>query len=203
MEFCPSISCLHPKHSSKGIARMPKYIYLVRHGECKANVDGVIAGAGDDSPLTELGKQQAVDAAKNLNGIQFDLIVTSPMTRAKDTAEIIANELGFDKAKIVPKIEFNEKEVGEFSGKPKEEYFAFEKSGGEAGETTTDMQERVRSGIDWLKQQNFQNALLVTHNGTVRMIRTVLEHLSAKEFANMPQLANGEFLKIDLEHVEA
>ena len=162
---------------------MSKAVYFVRHGECQANVDGVIAGAGDDSPLTNLGKQQAIDTAKNLKGISFDCIITSPMSRAFDTARIIANAFGIEDGKIIIRNEFTEKDVGEFSGRSKAEYFAFEKSGGEAGETTDAMQERVRRGLAWLKTQDFQNALVVTHNGTVRMIGTVIEGLPAKESA--------------------
>ena len=177
---------------------MARYIYFVRHGEAQANVDGVIAGAKDDSPLTQVGEQQALDTAKSLKGIEFDLIVSSPMSRASKTAEIVADELGIDRKKIIKKTEFTEKDVGRFTGKPKKEYFAFEKAGGEAGEPTAAMQTRVRLGLEWLKDQDFQNALVVTHNGTVRMIRTVLEGLPAKEFANIEQLENGQFFKTSL-----
>lgn len=180
---------------------MAKYVYLVRHGECEANVKGVIAGANDDSPLTSKGIQQAKDTADNLKGIDFDLVITSPMARAKDTATIIADELGLEKTKVIPLDHFTEKDVGEFSGKPNAEYFEFEKSGRETGENTTNMQKRVTAGLNWFKGQEFQNALLVTHHGTVRMIKTVLDNLPANEFANIKQLDNGEFLKIDLDEV--
>jgi len=176
---------------------MSKTVYFVRHGECKANIDGVIAGASDDSPLTETGKQQATETANSLAGITFDLVVTSPMSRAKDTAEIIAKNLGITSDKIIVNNDFTEKDVGRFSGQPKATYFEFEKSGGEVGELTGVMQQRVRNGLSWLKEQTFTNALVITHNGTVRMIRTVLDDLPAKEFANLPQLKNGEFLKIE------
>ena len=177
---------------------MSKTVYFIRHGECIANVEGVIAGAGDDSPLTELGKDQACETAKLLCSIEFALIVSSPLSRAKDTASIIASRLGIDSDKIIVNDKFTEKDVGEYTGKPKAEYFAFEKSGGEAGETTDEMQERVRTGLSWLENQDFKVALVVTHNGTVRMIRTVLESLPAKEFANISQLANGHFYKVEL-----
>lgn len=177
---------------------MAKFVYFVRHGECDANVKGVIAGAGDNSPLTDKGREQAKESAENLKGIDFDLIISSPMTRATETASIIAKELGLNKD-IIEKVEFTEKDVGHFSGKPKEEYFAFEKSGGEVGEHTTDMQNRVRQGLEWLKTQDFHNALVVSHNGTVRMARTVLENLPAKEFANIKSLDNGEYLKVEFD----
>lgn len=176
---------------------MSKTVYFVRHGECVANTKGVIAGLGDDSPLTELGRSQAKETAQNLKGINFDLVISSPMSRTVETTKIITNELGLT-TKILTKPEFSEKDVGEFTGKPKEEYFAFEASGGEAGETTSDMQNRVKQGLDWLKLQSFENALVVTHNGTVRMIRTVLENLPAKDFAKIQQLGNGEYYKVEL-----
>lgn len=176
---------------------MSKTVYFVRHGECVANVRGVIAGGGDDSPLTDVGRSQAKKSAQSLKGINFDLIISSPMSRTIETTEIIADELNL-KIEIVTKPEFSEKDVGEFTGKPKEEYFAFEASGGEAGETTSEMQDRVRQGLEWLKQQSFENALVVTHNGTVRMMRTVLEDLPAKDFAKIQQLGNGEYYKVEL-----
>lgn len=59
---------------------MSKTVYFVRHGECVANTKGVIAGLGDDSPLTELGRSQAKETAQNLKGISFDLVISSPMS---------------------------------------------------------------------------------------------------------------------------
>lgn len=177
---------------------MPKNVYFVRHGECVANVKGVIAGGADDSPLTDVGRQQAAQTAASLAGIKFDLVISSPLSRAKDTALIIGGTLGFDVDKIIIQQQFSEKDVGEFTGKPKEDYFTFELAGGEAGETTEEMQQRVREGLEWLKAQDFRNALVVSHNGTIRMIRTVLENLPAKHFAHLSQLHNGEYYQIEL-----
>lgn len=174
---------------------MSKTVYFVRHGECVANTKGVIAGLGDDSPLTDQGIIQAKETAKKLKGIKFNLIISSPMSRTVRTTKIIIEELDL-KSDMIAKPEFSEKDVGEFTGRPKEEYFAFEASGGEAGETTTEMQNRVNLGLEWLQQQTFENALVVTHNGTIRMIRTVLEKLPAKDFAKMKQLGNGEYYKV-------
>lgn len=177
--------------------QMPRVVYFVRHGECIANTLGIIAGQGDDSPLTELGKMQAKETADNFRNITFDLVVASPMSRTVETAKIIVNELGAD-TQIILKPDFTEKDVGEFSGKPKSVYFAFEATGAEVGETCADMQDRVRQGLDWLKGQSFQVALVVTHNGTARMIRTVIDGLPAKDFAKVPQLRNGEYYKVEL-----
>lgn len=66
-------------------------IYLVRHGQSRANAEGILAGHLD-SPLNSIGRQQAKELgelAKNA-GLRFDHIYCSPLIRAKETAQIIA-----------------------------------------------------------------------------------------------------------------
>jgi broad specificity phosphatase PhoE len=63
-------------------------LYLVRHGETEWNVKGITQGQTNSS-LTENGKQQALDTAKELKNINFDAIFSSDLTRTQDTAEII------------------------------------------------------------------------------------------------------------------
>ncbi len=64
-------------------------IYLVRHGETKANFEKVIAGHFD-SPLTEKGKQQARERGKLLQAVKFDAVFSSDLIRARETAELIS-----------------------------------------------------------------------------------------------------------------
>lgn len=70
--------------------------YLVRHGEAENNVLGLLnSGAGKrEYPLTERGRKQAAETAEFLRGEQPDFIVASPVLRARQTAEIIADTLG-------------------------------------------------------------------------------------------------------------
>lgn len=70
-------------------------LYFLRHGQSLANIQGNFAGQRDNSPLTELGIQQAKDAGKmwNEKGISLDKIISSPLIRARKTAEIFANEI--------------------------------------------------------------------------------------------------------------
>ena len=63
--------------------------YFVRHGESEANKNGVIAGGGVDVPLTDLGRQQAAEAAQKAHALNFHSIYHSPMIRAHDTATLI------------------------------------------------------------------------------------------------------------------
>ena len=63
-------------------------IYTIRHGKTELNKANVLRGRSN-YPLNEEGKQQAKEAAAQLQGIVFDYIFTSPLTRAVQTAEII------------------------------------------------------------------------------------------------------------------
>ena len=67
-------------------------IYLIRHGQTEWNLNMRLQG-GKDSPLTELGRQQARAAAVSLQQNPPALILTSPLGRARKTAEIIAKKL--------------------------------------------------------------------------------------------------------------
>ena len=70
-----------------------KKLLFCRHGEAVANEAGLLAGSRSDSPLTEKGRKQAIDTANNLRGHVVDLIVSSSLIRASETAKIIADIL--------------------------------------------------------------------------------------------------------------
>lgn len=72
---------------------MSKQIYLIRHGQSKANAEGRVQG-WFDSPLSELGIQQARCLALRLAAEgRFYALFTSPLRRATQTAQIIAGHL--------------------------------------------------------------------------------------------------------------
>lgn len=70
------------------------YLYLMRHGQTELNVAGLVQGRCD-SPLTELGREQAHAAGRWLAGCgaTFTRIVSSPLGRAKQTAGIVREEI--------------------------------------------------------------------------------------------------------------
>jgi len=67
-------------------------IYLARHGQNKDNVNGILNGHRDE-PLTELGIRQAHEVAEKIKkaDLHFDVVYSSPLTRAFKTAEIISD----------------------------------------------------------------------------------------------------------------
>jgi len=93
-------------------------IYIVRHGETEWNKSHVVMGQ-KDSPLTELGIEQAKTTATKLKDVNFDLIISSDLPRAYKTAEIIKSE----RPLIVETSELlRERNYGHFQGRPKAEY---------------------------------------------------------------------------------
>jgi 2,3-bisphosphoglycerate-dependent phosphoglycerate mutase/probable phosphoglycerate mutase len=74
-------------------------LYVVRHAQSESNAK--VPGAGKDSRLTELGRQQAAAVAARLAGIGIDRVLASPYTRALETADAIRRATGAP-AGIVP-----------------------------------------------------------------------------------------------------
>ena len=66
---------------------------FIRHGQTDWNRDGRLQGSSD-IPLNDTGRGQAADAVAVLDGTTWDAIVSSPLSRARETAEIISDGLG-------------------------------------------------------------------------------------------------------------
>jgi broad specificity phosphatase PhoE len=64
-------------------------LYLIRHGESTHNAAGRIQGQSD-AALSELGRRQGFAAAEVLRSLPLDAIYSSPLRRAKETAEAVA-----------------------------------------------------------------------------------------------------------------
>ena len=73
------------------------HLWLLRHGETEWSRDGNYTGL-TDLPLTRVGEQQAISAARHLDGITFDAVLSSPLKRAVRTAELA----GFPDPQILP-----------------------------------------------------------------------------------------------------
>jgi broad specificity phosphatase PhoE len=93
----------------------PKTIYFVRHGESQANLDGVYAGWAD-SPLTDRGRAQAHAGAKEASRLGIEKIISSDLHRAFETACIIADTIGVERAEIITDGRLREVNVGKLTG---------------------------------------------------------------------------------------
>lgn len=94
------------------------HLFLIRHGETDWNSEGRIQGH-TDTPLNARGILQAQQLAARLAGEQIDALYTSPLARARTTAEIIARQTGI--AAICDE-RLKEKGIGELEGLTADEF---------------------------------------------------------------------------------
>ena len=65
-------------------------LYFVRHGQSEANTLHIISNRASPLGLTPLGKEQARNLAKTLSNVPFTAVYSSPICRARETAQILA-----------------------------------------------------------------------------------------------------------------
>jgi probable phosphoglycerate mutase len=146
---------------------------LIRHGQTDWNAQQRIQGS-TDIPLNAVGRGQAVDTAKPLAAYEWDFIVSSPLSRAAETADLIADGLSMTVSRRIPSLV--ERDYGPAEGmQAGEELDALRFEGGFHGAETE--RSTARRGIDSLDllAAEFPGAriIVVTH-GT--LIRLALEH---------------------------
>jgi broad specificity phosphatase PhoE len=155
-------------------------IFLLRHGQTDWNREYRYQGR-TDIPLNRTGIDQAHEAAKGLAGRGSDLVASSPLARAAETAEIIAGRLGLP---LHLHDDLAEISHGRWDGRTREEvgerYLEIIASWnhdpyGQAapgGESAGRVRDRALSAIEGIiAEKNPQTLLVVAHDGTLRAVR--------------------------------
>ena len=156
---------------------MTTRILLVRHGESEWNAAGRWQGWAD-APLSELGQQQAVEAAQGVGAV--DAVFSSDLSRAAETARIISELIGVGPVLTLEGL--RERDVGEWSGLTRKEIGerwpetleAWGRGemppppGGESNEAIiTRVLDALRSiARDWPHAE----VLVVSHGGVIRLL---------------------------------
>ncbi|MDD4412334.1 MAG: histidine phosphatase family protein [Patescibacteria group bacterium] len=155
-------------------------IYLIRHGQCVDNALRILNGHRD-TELTELGRKQAKASAKKLKNKKITVIYSSPLKRALETAEIIADEIGVDLIKLDK--DLIERDFGKLTGQLIADipnlatqtcpingicYFL----DGPGVETFPKLYSRVKRALKKILKQNSDgNIAIVTHGDTGMMLQ--------------------------------
>ena len=142
---------------------------LVRHGQTDWNAERRLQGA-TDIPLNDVGRGQARDAVAVLAPYEWDAVVSSPLSRAAETADLIAEGLGLTVARRVP--ELAERSFGPAEGmQAGPELEALRIPGGFRGAESED--EAATRGLGALEAlaEEFrgQRLLVVTHGTLLRV----------------------------------
>ena len=163
-------------------------LYIVRHGETDWNTQGRFQGL-EDIPLNENGKKQALLSTEYLKKQNCDIIVSSPLSRAKDTAEIIGKNIGIEKVEVVQ--EFIERDLGSASGLlPEERKRRFPDGFIIDAEPKLELRKRVFGAMSELHQKyKGKKIIVVTHGG---IINSIMQKLTNDTFnPNEVKIFNG------------
>lgn len=177
-------------------------IYFVRHGSTNWNDNVNSEGKKDpkcqgraDIPLNENGIKEAQAVAESLKTINFDKVFCSPLTRTKQTCEIICK----DKSKIQIEPRLIERDFGEFEGLTRHEFDFFDfcdffsTTKYKKAESLSDVRDRVFPFIEELKQYKNQNILVVSHGG--------VGCIFVSYFKGLP--TDGDYSRFEIPHGKA
>lgn len=176
-------------------------IFLVRHGEAWSNLPEYNKITGSDQELTPTGKRQAEQTARRLGGLLLGPVElhSSPLTRARQTADIIAAELSVD-VQIEPRL--REVDRGIWQGRAVD--YVLERQAAIPlvdrpyhrplwGENWLQMAERVSSFI--LELDPDENSILVSHNHPIRMAVGALLERPIEQWGDLP-VSNASIVQL-------
>lgn len=150
-------------------------IYLIRHGETDWNIERRLQGR-EDTELNANGIKQAEACGKAFRNIPVDGIVSSPLKRARQTAEIIASFLGGPKVTVDG--DFIERDFGKLSGFTPEERESSGLSDESAGvESFGHLSGRLIGALRrYSEQGTYQHLIVVSHGAAINAVLAVLSN---------------------------
>ncbi len=173
---------------------MKNHYFLLRHGEnsCQVERPGIVYFWPENNPpciLTKKGEEQIKEVTGKLREKNIDLIYSSDIVRTRQSAEIVAAEIGRE---IISDQRLRDINWGKFGGGPKEKAYVFFKEVSspeekfkrvpEGGESWLDCQKRI---LDFLNEteQKYQNKniLIVSHGDPLWLLEGAINKMSVGE----------------------
>lgn len=183
--------------------------FVMRHGQTDHNVrQEWNCNINTPDPLTELGVSQVENVAKDFDG-DFDIVITSPYSRTKESARIFLETKG-SSVEVVEDARLGEWAVGEeFNGRPFSEYFAVRNTSEDRygfktvdGESYIDV--LIRAGeflYDIEQQYQGKKILIVTHGAIARALELHSQGISFSSLYNNTRdyknFENADLRKVD------
>lgn len=185
---------------------MKTTIYLTRHGQTEWNIEKRLQGRGN-SPLTPSGKERAYELASRLEEVAIDVIYTSPIERAKHTADILRGEKTID---VITHDGLMEMSFGDYEGRKTEEVT---KENPEwniqlimeghttmcapRGETLEEVRNRVAKAMDEIiKEYKGSTVLVVAHGIT---LKALMYYFKDRE-VNNEVMGQATLTKVEVDH---
>ena len=163
-------------------------IIFLRHGQAKNNTERILSGRTPGVPLTDKGITQAQQTAELLEHMNISAIYSSPIQRAKHTAEIVGKHNSID---VTIDDRLIELDMGKFTNVPYDEIFSSHGNvfmkfyDGELEiahngvETFADVKKRVASIVEEVIEKHpDENVVLVTHMDPIKAMLSTIVDLS-------------------------
>ena len=184
-------------------------LYIVRHGQTEWNLEKRMQGQ-KDSPLTELGREQADKLRHSLENIKWDAIYSSSSQRALTTANIIRSN---QEIPIILRDELQEMSFGDWEGKLLKDIAESEPQKNEdfwmspdlyvasSGEDFFDVEKRVTKEIKKIVERHSAgNILLVTHTVIVKLLMAYFEKRPLEALWNPPYIQPTALCRVEIEN---
>ena len=150
-------------------------VYIIRHGEVPHNALKQYNNENED--LNENGIRQANELKEKIKNINYDIIISSPLLRAKHTAQII----NVNNKKILINDKLKERDPGDLSGKPltvtnRDEYWNYNTTiryG--TSENIREFFKRIYNFLEDLKKEDYESVLIVAHSGVSKAFNGYFE----------------------------
>lgn len=177
-------------------------IYYVRHGQTDLNLAKKMQGGGTEKELNETGVSQAYNTKKELENVKYDLVICSPMKRAKQTAEII-NE-GRD-IPIITDERIRERKLGDYEGRDVTEEMENNiwdyklNYNIPNGENLHDFEKRIDEFFDDIKEKYHDKSVLIVAHGEIAKV--IKAHLyGMPESQNLAEISmnNCEIIETEI-----
>lgn len=169
-------------------------IYMIRHGETNWNKARKLQGRSD-IPLNEYGKELAYITAEAMKDIPFDIIYSSPLIRAKETAEILSanHNLKIHTNELLVEMSFGEGEgasLPEIHSHPEMNLHNFIHNPEEylppnGGETFEELYERCKTFMEEYVlpyEHKYHTMLIVGHGALIRGLIHYINRRPTKDF---------------------
>ena len=169
-------------------------ICLMRHGETDWNSIGKFQGR-EDIPLNKTGAEQIQRTAGYLKKFEWGEIITSPLSRAKMSAEIIRKEIGL--SEIHEETDFIERDFGKISGMMVADIkINYHDEDHEGIEGLEHLQDRtINALMKCIKTFNGKNIIIITHGAAINSILAKLSGNKIKMGKAIP--GNGEITLLE------
>ncbi len=180
---------------------------IVRHGQSVANEIGVLAGVTDHK-LTPLGHKQAEITAEYIaQNYKVDAVYTSPLCRAKETAEHTSEKLGLN-LQIATGLheistgDWNNRKFDDLVKEYPEEYGIWLNDIGNSqcpnGENPNDVQKRVIGTLlDIAKENEDKTVAVFSHGMAIRCAEAVWQHKDIKDLKDIPWVTNASLTVVE------